>query len=489
MFIYELNRKVYTLNKEVTALEKAFDNNSALPKRTPKQFLLMVTVVSTFGNLLFGYDTGVINGALPYMSLPSQLDLTPFLEGAIVSVLLLGAAIGSIIMGKMSDLYGRKRVLIYLAVLFFAAALGCTMAPNSTSMLFCRFFLGIAVGGAAATVPIYLAELSPAEKRGRMVTQGELMIVTGQLLAFVFNAILGFTFGDQEHVWRYMLSLAMFPAIILFFGMLRMPESPRWLASKGDFSRALSVLRQTRMPEQAVAEMDSIQNNLLKHSLQKKTSFKDLKKPWIRRIVILGMLLGAVQQITGVNSIFYYGTQILKNSGFSTQAALVGNIANGLISVSVTFLAFYLLTRIGRKTLLISGQIGIIIVLFSIGLVSMLLNGSSVLPYAVLSLTVSFLAFQQTAVSPATWVMMSEIFPTRLRGFGMGIAICFLWLVNFCIGLSFPVLMAYVGLSKTFFGFAIINVLALLFVKFYIPETKDKSLEEIEEYFRSLGNN
>lgn len=467
-------------------MDKQAGSYPASTKRTPKQFLLMVTIVSTFGNLLFGYDTGVINGALPYMSLPSQLDLSPLLEGWVASSLLLGAAIGSVFGGRFSDQYGRKKTLSYLAVLFFVTAVGCALAPNVNYMICFRFLLGLAVGGAATTVPIYLAELSPAERRGRIVTQGELMIVTGQLLAFIFNAILGVSLSDTEHVWRYMLSIAALPAIVLFFGMMRLPESPRWLAAKGRFNEALGILLQARDEAQAIKEMREIQDCLAHDSMEKKVQFKDLNKPWVRRIVLLGMFLGAVQQITGVNSIFYYGTQILENSGFSTKAALVGNIANGVISVSITFFAFWLLTRVSRRKMLMGGQLGIIAVLLLIGLSSMMLQGSPVLPYIVLSLTVTFLGFQQAAVSPVTWVMLSEIFPTRLRGLGMGVAICFLWIVNFCIGLSFPVLMAYVGLSKTFFGFAALNVIALILVKLYVPETKDRTLEEIESGFHNF---
>ena len=467
-------------------MDKQDEGYSSSTKQPPKQFLLMVTIVSTFGNLLFGYDTGVINGALPYMSLPSQLNLSPLFSGWVASVLLLGAAIGSVFGGRFSDRYGRKKTLSYLAVLFFVTAIGCTLAPNANVMICFRFLLGLAVGGAATTVPIYLAELSPAERRGRIVTQGELMIVTGQLLAFTFNAILGVTLGDSEHVWRYMLSIAALPAIVLFFGMMRMPESPRWLASKGRFNEALGVLRQARDEAQAAKEMKEIQDCLAHDSMEKNVQIKDLNKAWVRRIVFLGMFLGAVQQITGVNSIMYYGTQILENSGFSTKAALVGNIANGVISVSITFFAFWLLARVSRRKMLMGGQLGIIAVLLLIGLSSMMLQGSPMLPYIILSLTVTFLGFQQAAVSPVTWVMLSEIFPTRLRGLGMGVAICFLWIVNFCIGLSFPVLMAYVGLSKTFFGFAALNVIALILVKLYAPETKDRTLEEIESGFHNF---
>lgn len=219
-------------------------------KQTPRQFLFKVMFVSTFGNLLFGYDTGVLNGALP-----SQLNLDPVLEGLVTSILLLGAAVGSFCGGRLADKYGRKKMLLFLSILFFFGAMGCTFSPSAKIMIVCRFFLGLAVGGAATTVPIYLAELAPAERRGRMVTQGELMIVTGQLLAFTFNAIIGVSMGGAEHVWRYMLSIAAIPAVVLFFGIQICPESPRWLVVKGRSDEALAVLKKAREEDRAVREL------------------------------------------------------------------------------------------------------------------------------------------------------------------------------------------------------------------------------------------
>ena len=211
--------------------------------------------VSTFGNLLFGYDTGVLNGALPYMARPSQLNLDPVLEGLVTGILLLGAAIGSFFGGRLADKYGRKKMLSVLAVLFFFGAMGCTFSPTAKIMVICRFFLGLAVGGAATIVPVYLAELAPAEHCGRIVAQGKLMIVTGQLFAFTFNTIIGVSMGGAEHVWQYMLSIAAIPAVVLFFGIQICPESPRWLVVKGRSDEALAVLKKAREEDRAVREL------------------------------------------------------------------------------------------------------------------------------------------------------------------------------------------------------------------------------------------
>ncbi|WP_121610177.1 sugar porter family MFS transporter [Mesobacillus foraminis] len=463
------------MSKQVA--EKSLKHNKALRK---------ITIISTFGGLLFGYDTGVINGALPFMSREDQLNLTPVTEGLVTSSLLFGAAFGAVFGGRLADHFGRRKMILQLALLFFIATMGCAFAPGSAVMILSRFLLGLAVGAASVMVPAFLAEMSPAERRGRMVTQNELMIVTGQLMAYVFNAILGTTMGDESaNVWRWMLVIASVPAVVLWFGMLIVPESPRWLASKGKIGEALRVLKEIREENRAKMELEEIQDNIAQESEIKQATFKDLSVPWVRRIVMIGIGIAIVQQITGVNSIMYYGTQILERSGFSTDAALVANIANGVISVLATFVGIWLLGKVGRRPMLITGLIGTTASLLLIGILSFTLEGAPALPFAVLAMTITFLAFQQGAISPVTWLMLSEIFPLRLRGIGMGVTVFCLWITNFFVGFSFPILMAGVGLSTTFFIFAVLGVGAIMFVKKFLPETKGLSLEELESQFRN----
>ncbi|WP_405514055.1 sugar porter family MFS transporter [Streptomyces canus] len=446
--------------------------------------LRVITLIATFGGLLFGYDTGVINGALPYMT--DDLGLTAVTEGMVTSSLLLGAALGAVIGGRLSDARGRRRTILALAVLFFVGALACTLAPTTAVMVVARFVLGLAVGGASVTVPVYLAEVSPAERRGALVTRNELMIVSGQLLAFTSNAIIARAGGESGGVWRWMLVIATVPALVLWFGMLVMPESPRWLASRARVNEALEVLKQVRSRQRAEAELAEVSALAVKEEEQRLGGWQDMKStPWIRKLMFVGFGIAIVQQITGVNTIMYYGTQILTDAGFAADSALTANIANGVISVLATFVGIWLLGRVPRRPMLMTGQTGTTAALLLIGVFSLVLPSGDARAYAVLAMTVTFLAFQQGAISPVTWLMLSEIFPMRMRGFGMGVAAVVLWLTNFVIGLVFPSLVSGIGISNTFFLFVVAGVFSIVFVKRCVPETKGRTLETLEAELRA----
>ncbi|MBM7690848.1 major inositol transporter-like SP family MFS transporter [Peribacillus deserti] len=472
-----------SFNDNTTSASTAAENPKQ--KFSHKAFLKLITFISTFGGLLYGYDTGVVNGALPYMSRTDQLNLTPFTQGLVASSLLLGAAFGAVLGGRFSDRKGRRKTILSVSLIFIAATLGCTFASSVGVMVFWRIVLGLAVGATSVTVPAFLAELAPAESRGKLVTINELMIVTGQLLAYTFNAVLANSLGEMAHVWRYMLVIATLPAVILWIGMIFVPESPRWLASKGKFGEALKVLQKVRKNERAKSELNAIKVTIEEEGKMKKATFKDIKLPHVRRILLIGIGIAMTQQLTGVNSIMYYGTEILKDAGFSTKAALIGNIANGLISVIATFAGIALLDRVGRRPMLFTGLLGTSTSLLLIGIFSVTLKDSAALPFIILGLTVLFLAFQQGAVSPVTWLMQSEIFPLHLRGLAMGITVFCLFSMNFLVGLLFPVLLNALGLSSTFLIFVGFGILSMLFVKKFVPETKGRSLEEIEHSFQT----
>ncbi|MFE2068709.1 sugar porter family MFS transporter [Streptomyces sp. NPDC059467] len=454
------------------------------PATAVSRRLRIITIIATFGGLLFGYDTGVINGALPYMS--KDLGLDAVTEGMVTSSLLLGAALGAVAGGRLSDARGRRRTILTLAVLFFVGALGATLAPTTAVMIVARFVLGLAVGGASVTVPVYLAEISPAERRGALVTRNELMIVSGQLLAFTSNAVIANVGSESGGIWRWMLVIATIPAVVLWFGMLVMPESPRWLASKTRFNEALEVLKQVRSQQRAEAELAEVSALAVKEEQEKLGGWQDMRStPWLRKLMFVGFGIAIVQQITGVNTIMYYGTQILSDAGFASDTALTANIANGVISVLATFVGIWLLGRTNRRPMLMTGQIGTTLALLFIGVFSLLLPAGDGRAYAVLAMTVTFLAFQQGAISPVTWLMLSEIFPMRMRGFGMGIAAVVLWLTNFVIGLVFPSLVSAIGISNTFFLFVVAGIFSLAFVKLYVPETKGRTLETLEAELRA----
>lgn len=311
------------------------------------------------------------------------------------------------------------------------------------------------------------------------------MIVSGQLAAFTFNAIIANVGGESGGIWRWMLVVATLPAVALWFGMLVMPESPRWLASQGRYGDALAVLKEVRSEQRAEAELSKVTAMAIEDEKAKLGGWNDLRVPWVRRLVLVGIGIAIVMQITGVNTIMYYGTQILTDAGFAADSALTANIANGVISVLATFVGIWLLGRVNRRPMLMIGQLGTIAAQLLIGVFSLILPTGDGRAFAVLAMTVTFLAFQQGAISPVTWLMLSEIFPLKMRGFGLGIAAFALWITNFLIGLVFPVLVDAVGVSNTFFVFVAAGLLAVAFVKLYVPETRGRTLEDLEHELKA----
>ncbi|WP_139146508.1 MFS transporter, partial [Arthrobacter sp. SW1] len=297
-------------------------NGAKLPPLTGgphRKRLGLVALVATFGGLLFGYDTGVINGALRPMT--AELGLTAITEGIVTSSLVFAAALGAISCGRISDGWGRRKTIILLAVLFFAGTLAVVFTPNFEVLVAGRIMLGLAVGGASAVVPVFLAELAPYEIRGSLSGRNELAIVVGQLAAFIINAIIGGLFGHIEGVWRIMFAVCAVPAVALFFGMLRMPESPRWLVEKGRRDEALAVLKTVRSQERAAAELAEVEYIARTEKSNEVGWRAILSNRNLLRILLVGIGLGVAQQLTGINSIMYYGQTVLVESGFSESGA------------------------------------------------------------------------------------------------------------------------------------------------------------------------
>lgn len=441
----------------------------------------LVALVATLGGLLFGYDTGVINGALEPMA--EELGLSKVAQGVVTSTLLYGAAVGALTIGRLSDGWGRRKTIVLLSVMFFLGAILCVIAPNLLILLSGRALLGLAVGGASTVVPVFLAELAPYEIRGSLSGRNEMMIVVGQLAAFIMNAFLGNTLGHIDGVWRIMLAMAAIPAVFLFVGMLRMPESPRWLVTQRRYDDTLAVLKTIRSQDRAEAELAEMQALVTQeHAAQRTGLGSVLSNKFFLRILLVGTALAVFQQLTGINSIMYYGTIVLGEAGFARESALIGNVAPGVIAVLGAFIALWMMEKVNRRTIVITGYTLTTIFHILIGVSSILIpNDVAAKPYIMLVLIVGFVGSMQTFLNVSTWVLLSEIFPLHMRAVGMGVSVFFMWIFNGTLALVFLPIVHSVGLTTTFFGFAAINCVAVLVFAFFLPETRGISLEKVEE--------
>lgn len=464
------------------------EEESDVSELAVKRRLKRIAEIATLGGLLFGFDTGVINGALEYMARPSELNLNSHNEGLVTSSVTIGAACGALVVGRAADKYGRRRLLHFLALLFFCGTLGCSLAPNVATIICFRILVGLGVGGASVVVPTYLSEIAPLQLRGQLVTRNELMIVGGQLLAFVMNAILGLVLGNDPQVWRYMLGCGMVPALALFFGLKIVPESPRWLLMHGRKSSAQRILRPLRISDKkAATELGQIEQNLKQERQLDPVKLSDLKEPQNWRAILLGAGLGIMEQLMGINIMMYYGTSILVKAGFDQSASLLANIGNGVIAVVVTLIGMRLINHVSRRKYMLVGISGTTLALFLMVL-SIRILSKALLPYAVIGCLMLFLACYQGSVGPLVWVLLSEIFPQKIRGFGMGVATFFLWSANFVVGYFFPIMLAAWGIGATFLIFASFNILSWIFVYFNVPETRGKTLEQIERMEQSKSS-
>ncbi len=437
-----------------------------------KGYVILISVVAALGGLLFGFDTAVISGTInfiqPYFGL-SEAGL-----GWTVSSLLFGCIAGVFMAGKAGDHYGRKKVLMVAALLFFISAVGSASAHSLVFFLVARILGGLAVGVASILSPMYIAELAPAKYRGTLVSLNQLAIVIGILVAFFSNYLL---VGTGENNWRWMLLVMAAPAVLLFFSLFLVPESPRWLVARGRNNDALDVLVKTSGKEFASAELIEIEETLKN---QEESTFSDLLAPKIKPLLFIGIILAVFQQITGINTIMYYAPKIFANVGQSNDSALFQTILIGGTNLIFTLVAMVLIDRLGRKLLIVIGSSGMMLMLAGLSALYFTNQTSGVL---VLVFILGYIAFFAASLGPALWVVAAELFPNRLRSKGMSIAIVSLWIACTLVTIAFPIMLEKLSGGLTFLIFALICLANLLYVLKYVPETKGKTLEELEKQF------
>jgi MFS transporter, SP family, sugar:H+ symporter len=431
------------------------------------------------GGLLFGYDTGVISGAILFIT--KDFGLSPFMQGAIVAALLLGAMLGAALAGPLSDRMGRKRLIMIAGITFTVGALAAAAAPSAWPLVGARFVIGLAVGSAALVVPLYLSEIAPTELRGRIASLNQMMIVVGILAAFIVNAILASS-GD----WRLMLGLAAVPSVVLLLGMFSMPETPRFLVRQGEEGEAREVLEEVTQdgashedqPQQKIEEIREVDE-------QDQGSVRTLlKESWVRPALIVAIGLAVFQQFIGINTIIYYAPTTLTSVGFKPDDAIYLNLIIGVLNVAMTIVAIRIIDRVGRKPMLLAGLVGMVLSLAVLGIASEALAkpNSPGDPAAIATFIclAGFIVSFAATWGPVVWVMLPEVLPLRVRGTAMGIAVCLHWFANFLVSQSFPIFLDKWGPGPVFLGYAGVGVLAFVFVKALVPETKGRSLEEIE---------
>ncbi|MDR1187869.1 MAG: sugar porter family MFS transporter [Bifidobacteriaceae bacterium] len=454
--------------------------------RTRRRALIVISVFGAFAGLLFGYDTGVISGALLYLSVDAGFNpggLTSFQQGLVTSLMLPGAAVMSLVGGHLADRWGRKVLLQIGGGLFLLGALGSAIAPNYAVICSSRVVLGLGLGVTSTVVPVFLGEIAPKKVRGRVMGTNTVMINVGQMLAISVNAAVGFT-----HSWRLMLVLAVVPAVLLGIGLFFITDTPNWYMRHGRVKQARDVLLRTREPDEVQETMYEL-DELAKAESGNRARVADFfKVKWLRRILLVGICVALINQLGGINTIMYFAPILFRTIGFSDQAAL--NIAIPITAVSMLAsmtVGVGIIDHFPRRRLLGIGTAGVAVTMAAMGIAfGFIQEGGPRGPaWVFLGIMAVYLVLNQGFISATTWAVVAEVFPGHLRGQGMGIATFCLWTSNFLISLGFLPALNAIGGRWTFMAFAIINVFAFLFVLFVVPETRGKSLEAIEREARA----
>ena len=440
-------------------------------KARKKNYVLIISTIAALGGLLYGFDTAVISGTTPFIR--PYFDLSDIGLGWAVSSLLVGSIIGVILAGKPSDVFGRKKTLMSAAILFVLSAVGSAAADHFSVFIGFRIIGGLGVGIASMVSPMYISEIAPAARRGRLVSINQLAIVIGVLLAFVSNALL---VDSGENNWRWMLAVMGLPGLLFFIFLFFAPESPRWLVQKGFSDKAIEILENVNGSELAMEEVLAIEESI--NTEQFTGTYREVFSLRIRPILIIGIFLAVFSQITGINSIMYYAPVIFQSIGAEASSAVLQTVLIGGCNLIFTFLAIILIDKSGRKPLLIGGTIGMMISLIFIALAFFLKRFEG---YVILFFILTYIASFAASLGCVGMAIISEIFPNKLRSKAMSVAIVSVWLANFILILVFPIILNRLGGATVFLLFAFMCMLLLLFTIFRIPETKGKSLEELEK--------
>jgi len=460
-------------------------------------YLTLIVLVATLGGLLFGYDTAVIAGAIGFLQ--THFELSGAGKGWAASSALVGCMFGVALAGPLSDRFGRRSVLMLSAVLFLVSAIGTAVPRTLEAFTIFRFVGGLGVGAASMTSPMYIAEISPARIRGRMVSVNQFAIVTGMLVVYFVNYFIT-VYGqgvdrqagmeataagwNVHYGWRWMFASESVPAALLLLLLFFVPESPRWLTKQGRTDRARAILARVDSPAHAEREIDEIRTALVAEPV----SLGQLLGAEVRAVLGIGVVLAILQQVTGINVFLYYAPEIFKAvAGSGVDAAMLQTVVVGAVNLGFTVLAIWLVDRLGRKPLMIIGAAGMGVSLAAIGIAAWL----DQLAAWVLGFILGYTACFALSVGPVTWVILSEIFPTRIRGRAMAVAAFWLWAANLVVSQTFPMmdenqwLVDRFNHGFPFFVYAAFCVVLVAFVAAAVPETKGKSLEEIEQWWRS----
>jgi SP family xylose:H+ symportor-like MFS transporter len=445
----------------------------------PRRYVLFVCLIATLGGLLFGYDTAVIAGAIGFLK--TRFNLTPALEGWAASCALLGCVVGVSISGPFGDRFGRKRLLLLAGTLFALSAVGTALPPNLGWFVFFRIIGGVGIGVASAAAPMYIAEIAPSGMRGMLVSVNQLAIVSGMLVVYFVNYLIASAGNEAWNVaygWRWMFGSGLAPSTLFVILLVAIPESPRWLTGKGRAEEARNILIRVNGPETAGRELQAIRTSLGNEVGSRTRLFQ----PGFQIVLTTGVVLAVLQQVTGINVFLYYAPEIFKKLGSATHAALLQTVTIGATNLLFTIVAIYTVDRWGRKPLMLIGASGMGLCLIGMGSAAWAQQTAVWILFFILG----YIACFALSVGPVTWVILSEIFPTRVRAKALGFATLCLWLANFAVSQTFPILNENTWLVETFhhgfpfFIYAAMCLVELLFVWRLVPETKGQTLEDIE---------